>query len=528
MLKKNKGLDEDPNSIFRASRDTLKEYKKSYEKEQAIPDSLKNLQQKQVTQTGNVLSIFSNSLKNINFSFKNVEYIINRTDKEIKSSTSDLLGSGKKNNKKIIGGTLTEEERIKRYKDAKEKSKNENKDYLISKYEGINIKKPSLLGRQDAINEMIDLLPENLTEEEQKFFDFLINELTQNMIEIEEAKEFQEKRLENKNLREQQNELLLRNIEEGEEEKPIKKVIKIKKNKNILTDQQKEVNENNLTLKEDENSENILNNQGFTYSVQGTNLMKGNPQDIQSSEEGVPIYNLQKKDFEDFDGDGDGDGDFDGDGDINSSAMTPAQIRQHEENMRNIDKPLYDEDLYSEPDYTSPSITPPITSSIEPSVFMHSIPSSYQDNIIKVLSTLSNQLNNAIDYWSTNVTPNFFNFKLVEIETFLQSPTYKEYKTNYKNFQDSSYFKTVKSSLLDKSTKMDYYDFLDKIHDNINFSIAELNNLITFDVKKYETGIYTIEEQSTPRLIGSGFLPVLQPRGDTNEFFRNSTTKYLM
>ena len=82
-----------------------RKYKKSYEKDQAIPDSLKKYQQTQVTQGSNVLGIFSNSLKNINLSFKNVEYIINRTDKDIKSSTSDLLGSGRR--KLLKGGTLT-------------------------------------------------------------------------------------------------------------------------------------------------------------------------------------------------------------------------------------------------------------------------------------------------------------------------------------------------------------------------------------------------------------------------------------
>jgi len=125
--------------------------------------------------------------------------------------------------------------------------------------------------------------------------------------------------------------------------------------------------------------------------------------------------------------------------------------------------------------------------------------------ILTLLSTINSQILKASDLWESNITPNLSLISKIKMDSFVNSKTMKEFEDAIKELEDSS----VKHSIVT------HYNFLNKVYDKVISSLDELFNLINNDIKRYSAGIY----------ISGGFIPL---KNAYNPFLRTSATKYLM
>ena len=147
-----------------------------------------------------------------------------------------------------------------------------------------------------------------------------------------------------------------------------------------------------------------------------------------------------------------------------------------------------------------------------------------ENYLITLITAIINQLYKAQDIWEENISPNLSYIPKIKMDSFVNSKTIKDFENILKKIEDTATTTTVKK----------FYNFLDKVFSKLTETLDGLFGVINLDIKRYAGGIGVSRETNRiapnpineyPLLIGSGFIPL---KTRYNPFVSASMTKYLM
>ena len=147
-----------------------------------------------------------------------------------------------------------------------------------------------------------------------------------------------------------------------------------------------------------------------------------------------------------------------------------------------------------------------------------------ENYLITLITAIINQLNKAQDIWEENISVNLSYIPKIKMDSFVNSKTIKDFEDIIARLEDNATTIIVKK----------FYNFLDKVFSKLIETLDGLFNVINLDIKRYSGGIGISRETNKiapnpineyPLLIGSGFVPF---KTGYNPFVNASMSKYLL
>lgn len=141
-------------------------------------------------------------------------------------------------------------------------------------------------------------------------------------------------------------------------------------------------------------------------------------------------------------------------------------------------------------------------------------PEVRENYLVSLFSTIINQINKATDFWENRISPNIAYIPKLKFDSFIKSKVMDDF---------SKSIALIENELSKKHMKQ-FFDYLDEVYRSLTNSLDELFNLINRDIKRYSSGLGSMSDVA-PQIMGAGFLPIPSIYG---HHLGSTPTKYLM
>ncbi len=111
--------------------------------------------------------------------------------------------------------------------------------------------------------------------------------------------------------------------------------------------------------------------------------------------------------------------------------------------------------------------------------------------LVTLLSNINNKVQIATDFWEQNISPNLSVIPKIKMDSFVKGKVISDFEEAIAEIENDT----------TKDTIHYHFDFLDKIYNKLISSLDELFNTLNADIKKYSSGMF----------ITGGYLPVKSP-----------------
>jgi hypothetical protein len=450
--------DNDPNSIFGASKRVIQEYKRKLESEKTLPKGLRQgVETEAIKTSGDNLGKYSSMIRGIT---GNLEQALNYLQEEEKTEPQ-LIGFGR-NAYRYRGGAPPDfktREEAKAYlldKLDKQGSKNidpEDKE-IISKYKIVDSKTLTSKGATKKADKWIKIINENPNTQpyktDKEILDYFEKKPKASALgeDLEDEEEEQERR-----------------EEEGDE------ALEARAEANPrFTDKPTAIDIHGGQPDEDEKQQEEFNENWMNEPLpDDEEWLKQEEEEVEEDPENP----------EEIEGD---EGDEESYFDYNQGESEEEEEgKEGEETEGEEEEPQFQQRTYKQKKEVSEKF------------------------LLSLLSRVVSQINDAHDFWETNISPNLASIPAIKFDSFINGKILKDFEDVIAEFEGTA----------TKDVVRQYFNYLDKVYMKVMSLLDDLFNLMESDNKKYKSGIN----------VSGGYLPVKSPY---NPFLNKSKTKYLM
>lgn len=123
-----------------------------------------------------------------------------------------------------------------------------------------------------------------------------------------------------------------------------------------------------------------------------------------------------------------------------------------------------------------------------------------ENYIITLFNSINNQINKAMEYWESEISPVFTKISKIKVDSFVKGKTMSDFEKSLEDFENEVQKQEIYNLLP---------DFIDKMAVSISENATELFDIMNKDIKKFASGLMN-EGDTISRTLNGGYVQLLK------------------